>query len=316
MRIGYNVSFGHKKFGFTLAELLVAIGLLGAVAAITIPTLSYNYRGKVLEQQFRSTYSEVKEIGSKINLERGDVGEFAYSCVYSHADNFRCGTQTAAGTNVYGGILRWASEFMSYIPGGAPFDKDVNSDNNIAGRMKEIYKEAGAPQGPKFFEKGLSKQSSLICDNGGIWTDSKGRIWTFNRENQFVCVDINGTAAPNKMNVDTFIFKPMTAKEMAIYINNEDPKEPHTSNYTGQFITCDLNEISKRNRSNKTPLTEGYKKGSGSGLDWCYFNEPIENVAAMKWKEGGVTKENTGSSAKGTTMTRQNNYWKDYIDYR
>ena len=40
MRIGYNVSFGHKKFGFTLAELLVAIGLLGAVAAITIPTLS------------------------------------------------------------------------------------------------------------------------------------------------------------------------------------------------------------------------------------------------------------------------------------
>ncbi len=310
------MSFWHKKYGFTLAEVLVTLGLLGSVAALTIPTLAYNYRGKVLEQQFRSTYSEIKEIGARMNLEKGDVGEFAYSCVYGNSSKFKCGAQTAAGENKYSGTLRWASEFMSYIPGGAPFDKDVNSNNNIAGRMKEIYKEAGAPQGPKFFQQDLANRSALVCDNGGIWTDSKGRLWTFNGENQFICVDINGTAAPNKMNVDIFMFKPMTAKEMAVYINNEDPNEPHTDNYTGQFITCDLNAISQGDRSNATPASKGFRKGSGSGLDWCYFNEPIENVAAMNWEAGGVTKENTGTSARGKTMTRQNNYWKDYIDYR
>ena len=315
------MSFWHKKSGFTLAELLIAIGLLGSVAALTIPTLAYNYRGKVLEQQFRSTYSEVKEIGSRMNYENGDVGEFAYKCVstdMSKAPNFRCGTQTPAGKNVYGDTRRWASEFMSYLAGGAPFDKNANSSNGISGRLKQIYKDAGAPEGPRYFNSNSSP--GIVCDNGGIWTDSKGRLWTFNGENQFVCVDINGTAAPNRMNVDTFIFKPMTAKEIAIYINNENPDDPHVGNYSGQFVLCDINKISNDNWGNKMPSQTGYRKGSGSAVDWCYFNEPIENIAAMDWADRLGNKKDTGTSAgpdgHRKTLTRNNNYWTDYINYR
>ncbi len=61
MRIGFIVRFWNKKTAFTLAELLVTLGVLGSVAALTLPTIAYNYRGKVLEQQFRSTYSEIKK---------------------------------------------------------------------------------------------------------------------------------------------------------------------------------------------------------------------------------------------------------------
>ena len=72
MRIGFIVRFWNKKTAFTLAELhFVTLGVLGSVAALTLPTIAYNYRGKVLEQQFRSTYSEIKEIGSRMNLEHG-----------------------------------------------------------------------------------------------------------------------------------------------------------------------------------------------------------------------------------------------------
>ena len=42
-----------KKFGFTLAEVLVVLGLIGSVSAITIPNLAYNYRAKVLEEQLQ-----------------------------------------------------------------------------------------------------------------------------------------------------------------------------------------------------------------------------------------------------------------------
>ncbi len=305
------MSFWHKKSGFTLAELLIAIGLLGSVAALTIPTLAYNYRGKVLEQQFRSTYSEIKEIGSRMNYESGDVGEFAYKCVYVSAH--KCGPQKD-GKNLYGGTDRWAAEFMSYLPGGAPFDKNANSTNDISGTLRKIYKDAGAPQGPRWFDK--NSTPGIVCDNGGIWTDSKGRLWTFNGENQFVCVDINGTAAPNRMNVDTFIFKPMTAKEIAIYVNDEDPKEPHVENYSGQFVLCDMNKISGDNWGNKMPSQKGYEKGSGSAVDWCYFNEPVENIAAMNWVDRMGNKDKEGKSAKGKKVTRNNNYWTDYIDYR
>lgn len=299
-----------------MAELLIAIGLLGSVAALTIPTLAYNYRGKVLEQQFRSTYSEVKEIGSRMNYENGDVGEFAYKCV--SGANFKCGVQTANGNNAYGGTLRWASEFMSYLSGGAPFNEKANSSNGISGTLQNIYKDAGAPKGPRWFN--ANSTPGIVCDNGGIWTDSKGRLWTFNAENQFVCVDINGTAAPNRMNVDTFIFKPMTAKEVAIYINNENPDDPHVANYSGQFVLCDINKITNDNWGNKKPSQTGYRKGSGSAVDWCYFNEPIENIAAMDWADRLGNKKDTGTSAGPNghrkALTRNNNYWTDYINYR
>ena len=65
----------NKKSGFTLAEIMVTLGLVGAISAMVIPSLAYNYRGKVLEQQFRDTYSEIRQIGSMINYEKGVVAK-------------------------------------------------------------------------------------------------------------------------------------------------------------------------------------------------------------------------------------------------
>ena len=68
------------------------------------------------------------------------------------------------------------------------------------------------------------------------------------------------------------------------------------------------------------PSQTGYRKGSGSAVDWCYFNEPIENIAAMDWADRLGNKKDTGTSAgpngQSKTLTRNNNYWTDYINYR
>ena len=76
----------NKKSGFTLAEIMVTLGLIGAISALTIPTLAYNYRSKVLEEQFRSTYSDIKQIGTMLNYQKGDVGEYAYSLTKDNSD--------------------------------------------------------------------------------------------------------------------------------------------------------------------------------------------------------------------------------------
>ncbi len=46
-----------KSFGFTLAEVLITLGIIGVVAAMTIPTLITNYNDRVLETQKTKTKS-------------------------------------------------------------------------------------------------------------------------------------------------------------------------------------------------------------------------------------------------------------------
>ena len=48
-----------KKTGFTLAEVLITLGIIGVVAAMTIPTLITNYQKKQFEAQFAKTYSTI-----------------------------------------------------------------------------------------------------------------------------------------------------------------------------------------------------------------------------------------------------------------
>ena len=48
-----------SKFAFTLAEVLVTLGIIGVVAAMTIPTLMNNYQQKVFVTQLRKTTAEL-----------------------------------------------------------------------------------------------------------------------------------------------------------------------------------------------------------------------------------------------------------------
>ena len=42
-----------KKFAFTLAEVLITLGIIGVVAALTLPTVIKHYKAKVLETAFK-----------------------------------------------------------------------------------------------------------------------------------------------------------------------------------------------------------------------------------------------------------------------
>ena len=65
----FTSHFSHKnKVAFTLAEVLITLGIIGVVAAITLPTLIANYKNKVLLNQAKNSYSiisnaMIQEIG-------------------------------------------------------------------------------------------------------------------------------------------------------------------------------------------------------------------------------------------------------------
>ena len=50
-----------SRKAFTLAEVLITLGIIGVVAALTIPTLINNYRKKVLETGFKKSMSTIQQ---------------------------------------------------------------------------------------------------------------------------------------------------------------------------------------------------------------------------------------------------------------
>ena len=52
-----------KRFGFTLAEVLITLGIIGVVAAMTIPTLIANTNGAKFRSQFKKTVSTLNQAG-------------------------------------------------------------------------------------------------------------------------------------------------------------------------------------------------------------------------------------------------------------
>ena len=50
------------KCAFTLAEVLITLGIIGIVAALTIPSLITNYKANKLRAQFLKSYSTVQQV--------------------------------------------------------------------------------------------------------------------------------------------------------------------------------------------------------------------------------------------------------------
>ena len=59
--------------GFTLAEVLITLGIIGVVAAITIPNVVQNYQKKVFSTRLKKTFSDLNQAIKFSQIENGDV---------------------------------------------------------------------------------------------------------------------------------------------------------------------------------------------------------------------------------------------------
>ena len=66
------VDWSNKKVAFTLAEVLITLGIIGIVAALTLPTLIQNHRNQVVETRLKHFYSTINQA---ITLAELDYGE-------------------------------------------------------------------------------------------------------------------------------------------------------------------------------------------------------------------------------------------------
>ncbi len=61
-----------RKFGFTLAEVLITLAVIGIVAALTIPTLLNKYNQTVAETRLKQFYSDINQAVQLSEIDNGD----------------------------------------------------------------------------------------------------------------------------------------------------------------------------------------------------------------------------------------------------
>ncbi len=61
-----------KRFAFTLAEVLITLGIIGVVVALTIPTLMSDYRKHVVETRLEKFYSVMNQAIAQSEIDNGN----------------------------------------------------------------------------------------------------------------------------------------------------------------------------------------------------------------------------------------------------
>ena len=167
---------------FTLAEVLITLGIIGVVAAMTLPTLIAKYRREVLKAEFKKTYNELQQINLSFIKDTGsNICEYDWILV----DNGEPQMMAAVATT---------EKVVSYYKGkGESLNNRYNNDvKTLTGGKADIYK----------------------FDDGNMWNFLRKTFYTEYGASEYntclvITVDINGYhEKPNQLGIDMFSFRP------------------------------------------------------------------------------------------------------------
>ena len=175
--------------GFTLAEVLITLGIIGIVAAMTMPILIEKRREQVTVSKVKKFYSTINQAMQFAINEDGSIKEWNF-------DN----------TNKEIAVTQFFEHFKPYLK----IAKDCNTQSGCIGdtyKGLSGYKLASYNTDKKYYKLILADgtymwlrvniYSDQICnDNEGGSTNACGLVW----------IDTNGKQPPNVLGKDTFTF--------------------------------------------------------------------------------------------------------------
>lgn len=219
------------KYAFTLAEVLITLGIIGIVAAITIPTLASNIQSAILKNQFKQVYNLLNQAVLGIQTKDG----MPVNCYYVEK-NLCTATCNPEDRNEYGDCTRY---FCAET--GGPLPPNFNGANaGCIAFQKQLFKEtlkvsktckgnalangciSDTHRGTDIVKKELNPDNEYSPN--GMWSDTclknnctvlvlsngvlimayaKGSIYGLRPT---WLIDINGKKGPNKYGYDIFNF--------------------------------------------------------------------------------------------------------------
>lgn len=178
------------KKAFTLAEVLVTLGIIGVVAALTLPALINSTQNRELQSQLQVAYSELQQGLSRMNADKGYTVNESY---YPNSGSFYNDYKNYFVKIYDCGFLKPNEELC--------MSRTNNHGDTNSGYNDTVYKTFnGNTLGTVLFDDGqfiLSNGMLVIIQNNGT-------------QEILLTVDINGKKKkPNRLGQDLFTFQLM-----------------------------------------------------------------------------------------------------------
>ena len=148
-----------KKNAFTLAEVLITLGIIGIVAAMTLPALVQKYRNQVVETRLKKFYSAMNQAVKMAEVDYGDK-KIWYQDLYGLAVDSE-GNPIEGSSNVD----IW---FQKYL---APYLKIVNKKILADGRPTYYFSDGSALA---VVHENESREERNQCSWTGVYRSADG----------------------------------------------------------------------------------------------------------------------------------------------
>lgn len=192
-----------KLKALTLPEVLIAIGIIGIVAAMVLPMFTRNYRYYVLQQQFKHAYALVDVSVMATQIDMGEYVECFYTptlqrdhCSYFFSELMKqLQTSTICETDAIGLCLdssfRGGEEAYAETQGGSDYYAAKEYFNNsCSGLSTDAFNERAAV---------------YVADSGFIVVPYITKEGTLH--SPLLMLDANGQKGPNKWGYDIMVFE-------------------------------------------------------------------------------------------------------------
>ena len=215
-----------KKFrAFTLAEVLITLGIIGVVAAMTMPTLIKDYQKKTWTTQLQKTYSILEQGFQKMMADDG-VDKLSDTTVWASKGTTEC--YNLHGSSAFSTVTDCKNYFENFkkyfkVIGYEKYgiDEKLLNGPNRDPIMKNSYTVILSDGAMIMFDVNGSPRTktSTVCNTikslGGNMCSEAGYMY----------IDVNGRKGPNTFGRDIFYFilsdegklYPQGGKDWALY---------------------------------------------------------------------------------------------------
>ncbi len=164
-----------KKTAFTLAEVLITLGIIGVVAALTLPTVITNYQKQETIVQLKKAYTTLSNVSKLSQVENGEMQTWDNDLLFQK--DIKKYVQTY---------------YLPYFQGEKSLtwiDKDYKITNLANGTVLSAVSDS-------YIASVKSLDGQLFLFNKT--QEGQGYLWIF--------ADINGVKGPNRVGRDVFVF--------------------------------------------------------------------------------------------------------------
>ncbi len=199
MQGGTNKSRGKRKIAFTLAEVLITLGIIGIVAAMTLPSLTAKWQQRAIDSQFKRAYSNLYKAMTMMKAKLGEIPQCYYPEKNPNGGNDR--SQVSGCVEFYDELMQQL-KVLKTCKGNAYNDGCIPKYQGVDTIKK--YEDTSSISGCGGYSQSriLNRNYAYVLNDGTIiFLYSALPGW-----GSVFAIDVNGKKGPNRWGYDLFSF--------------------------------------------------------------------------------------------------------------